>query len=300
MSVQFIEEGHQYIDKEGLQYTSTTTVIGKYKEPFDGEYWSLYKAIERFITETKGGDEWIDYKRAVGYKQIVPNFKTQANAENTAIILGYQVDIKAEWDFERNIACFNGTNFHEGKEAGWLQAPVHFDGVKKKNWHNLGIQNMEGVNINPKDLPDGVYSELILWNNRYRVAGAADIVYLETIDGIRYVDIDDYKTNKKIETSSYFNHKTKRNKMMLTPLNNIMDCNGCHYELQISTYGYYLECFGFVVRYLNFQHYKNVAVDEDGEMDKKNPRYEFAKNYELEYKKKEVVKMLEHHKKKNN
>ena len=253
MGVQFIEEGHKYINDEGQFYTSTTTVIGMYKEPFDADYWSLYKAIERFITETKSAEEWIAYKKAVGYKKIVPNYEEQAKPENRVIIEQYQRDILKEWDYEKNIACFNGSNFHEAKEAGWLESEVHYDGVRYKDWHKLGIQDMGDGNVNPKDLPDGVYSEMILWNTRYRVAGAADIVYIETIDGVRYIDIDDYKTNKKIEETSFLDRRYNRYKMMQVPLSNIMDCNKCHYELQLSTYAYYLECFGFtpLIKLLN-------------------------------------------------
>ena len=293
MAVKFIEEGHKYVHSSGEYYTSTTTIIGKYKEPFDSQYWSLYKAIERFVIETNGADVWDHYKRKVGYKNVIPIYKKKAKEDNKAIINLYQQKILSEWEYEKNIACFNGSNFHAAKEKGWLEKTDHYDGVRYKNWHKLGIQDMGDTNVNPKDLPDGVYSELILWNNQYKAAGAADIVYIETVDGVRYIDIDDYKTNKKIEEQSYYNKHTRCHKMMLAPLANVMDCNRCHYELQISTYAYYLECFGFVPRYLNFQHYNNVGTKEE-------PKYKFNKNYELEYKKEEVVKMLKHFNKKYN
>jgi len=298
MSVKFIEEGHKYIDEEGNFYTSTTTVIGKYKEPFDAEYWSKYKAIERFITETKGEDKWLEFKSEVGYKKVNITFDEKAKEESKAAVAALQSAILVEWEVEKNIACFNGSNFHQAKEQGWLSSDVHFEGVKYKNWHKLGVQDMGGINVNPKDLPDGVYSELILWNNQYRVAGAADIVYIETVNGIRYIDIDDYKTNKKIETSSFKDRFRGRYKTMLHPLSQIMDCNALHYTLQLSCYALYLEKFGFTPRFLNFQHWKNVSVDSEGNPDKLNPLYKFEKNYEVEYKRKEVIAMLEHHKRK--
>jgi len=55
----FIEESHQYIHIEtGEILTSVTTVIGKYKQPFDSDYWSKKKADERGVNQQVILDEW--------------------------------------------------------------------------------------------------------------------------------------------------------------------------------------------------------------------------------------------------
>lgn len=43
----FNEESHTYKDKyDGSDYISATQLIGKYKQPFDENFWSSYKALE--------------------------------------------------------------------------------------------------------------------------------------------------------------------------------------------------------------------------------------------------------------
>ena len=122
-------------------------------------------------------------------------------------------------------------------------------------------------------LPDGYYPELLVWNEKCGIAGQADKVFLETIGNTRYVDIDDYKTNNKIKTESAYVKKLKGRVMMKKPLGHLMDCNHTHYNLQISTYAWVMEQFGFKVRNLAFHHYN--------------------KPYVLNYLKREVEMMLE-------
>jgi hypothetical protein len=33
--------------KEGYRYISATTLIGLYEQPYDSDFWSMYKAFER-------------------------------------------------------------------------------------------------------------------------------------------------------------------------------------------------------------------------------------------------------------
>ncbi len=73
-----------------------------------------------------------------------------------------------------------------------------------------------------------------MWNEEFRIAGQADKVIIED-----YIDIDDYKTSKKIDTVS-FKHYENGYVMMKSPVYNLMDCNFFHYTLQLSIYGWML------------------------------------------------------------
>jgi hypothetical protein len=288
MVVQFIEKGHKYLNELGKPYTSATTLIGKYKEPFDGEYWSMYKAVQRLVEEEHNEYYFQQWKGSIGYKNVINTFVNEADEATIEKLKTTQEVIKKEWEYEKNIACFNGSNFHKAKEDGWLAKPEHYEGVIKRQWYTTGVQDMSGKNISPEDLPDGVYSELVLWNHFYEIAGQADIVYIETVDGVRYIDIDDYKTNKKIDETSYQNPRTKKYKMMQKPLGTVMDCNHGHYSLQLSLYAWMLEQFGFKVRNINFQHWNNVGTKEE-------PHYEFNRDFPISYLGKEIKKMLDHY-----
>jgi hypothetical protein len=294
--VVFREEDHVYINiYTGQKYISATTLIGEYKQPFDKDFWSEYKAVERFVIESSSKKDWENWKSSVGFKNVIKEFKKKATPDKIQKVQEYTEDILREWEYEKNIACFNGTNFHKAQEHGWLAKPEHK--VKDKVYsvgeaftNKKSTDYLDEVYNIPKpikDLKDGVYSELTLWSNYYKVAGQADIVFIETIDGVRYVDIDDYKTNKEIKTVSYKSRKGYEK--MKSPLNSVMNCNYCHYNLQLSLYLYLLELEGFVPRNIEFQHWSNIGSKED-------PKYVKNKVYQMEYLQKQVIAMLTHHK----
>lgn len=293
----FRESDHSYTNVfNGISYISATTVIGKYKEPFDKDYWSLYKAIERFITRSSSYNGWVTWKKKVKFNNVTSEFLRLSNPSQIQEVRQIQSIILSEWDEERDIACFNGTNFHKAQENNWLASPEHSlergtfvtgnDSTSKSQDDFLGESYLLPKRL--EDLEDGVYSELTLWSNYFQVAGQADIVYIETINGIRYIDIDDYKTNKKIEEKSFKSRKGYAK--MLYPVNSIMDCNYCHYNLQTSLYAFLLEEAGYTVRKLEFQHWNNVGT-------KKVPSYVKNKVYKMPYLRKEVMAMLTHYKK---
>lgn len=133
------------------------------------------------------------------------------------------------------------------------------------------------LKLSAKDLyllPDGYYPELIIWNDKYTVCGTADKVWINTIDGVRFIDIDDWKTNKEIKMPTRYN--------MEAPLGHLSDVNYIHYTLQLSTYAWMLEQVGFTIRNLYLTHQREI----NGE----------STRYKLQYLKKEVLLMLNHKK----
>ena len=47
--VNFNEDEHLYWNDNGDKYISVTTLIDKYTQPFDSDFWSKYKALERLL-----------------------------------------------------------------------------------------------------------------------------------------------------------------------------------------------------------------------------------------------------------
>lgn len=93
-----------------------------------------------------------------------------------------------------------------------------------------------------------------------------------------------HNTNKKIETKSFFNSKTKTSVKMKYPLNNLDDVNYWHYTLQLSTYAWMIQKKNpeFEIEDLvlvHFDHSDNMTV------------------YHLPYLKDEVIRMLSFYKK---
>jgi len=92
--------------------------------------------------------------------------------------------------------------------------------------------------LDSKELkPGNIYPEILLYrisdDGKLRVAGQVDLLIIDHDGGVYIVD---HKSNKKIETKSYFNQKTKKSTKMKYPLNNLDDVNFNHYQLQLSLY----------------------------------------------------------------
>ena len=94
-----------------------------------------------------------------------------------------------------------------------------------------------------------------------------------------------HNTNKKIETKSFFNTKTKSSVKMQYPLNNLDDVNYWHYAMQLSTYAWMMQQLNpeYEIEDLVLVHF-----DHEGHMTV----------YHMPYLKKEVGLMLGYFKKK--
>lgn len=238
--VTFDEALHEYKNPRGRKYTSATTLVGKFKQPFDSI------AVSEAYAKKHGNtpEHW-----------------------------------RKQWASITQHACARGTKFHKTKEKIMLETT----GIIHNNtaFPVVDINKFTEPNIDYSTLPDGIYPELLLWNHYWEMAGLADIV---TIEG-DYFDIDDYKTNKKIDTSSYKHYKTGH-KMMKFPIQHLQDCNFIHYSIQLSIYAYMLEQLtGKTARRLTFHHHP-PALDNPDDIQ------EEGICYEVTYLKKEVLAML--------
>lgn len=79
-----------------------------------------------------------------------------------------------------------------------------------------------------------IYSEVIVYSKELSLAGTIDLLIFDKLTST--YKILDWKTNRKINTTSYDN-KTGCHKATA----GLMDCNFIHYSLQLSLYRYILE-----------------------------------------------------------
>lgn len=205
-------------------------------------------------------------------------------------------EVKAMWEKNKVDSCERGTLLHLHKETGAVQDDSIITYQSPMAGDKKIIRNLE-------TLEDGWHLELPLYNHEYQVCGTADRVFIETINGVRYVDIKDWKTNKSIDMESFFNKRTKTHEMMKAPLNHLMNCNYWGYALQLSTYGYFMERYNYVVRSLELNHTpleecktkkekESAIIQHDGKFYKKG----IQMDYDIPYLKKEVVKLLNYYK----
>lgn len=237
--VSFNPEGHKYYNEKKQEYISATTFVGKFKKPFDTDYWSKYKAIERFIVSTRGEQDWKSGKGKIT-KENIDLVIQKLGSYKIHEIVG---DIIIEWNDKKELGCERGTKIHLTKEVQTYKDKGINVFTKFIELQELGRQKLE--------LLPGVYPELLLWNDEYRIAGTSDIVIIYPD---KYFSIDDYKSNKKIDTNPYRNHKTGEVDSMLHPIQHLGNCNYIHYCLQANVYAWMLISHGYKLRSMQFSH----------------------------------------------
>lgn len=275
--VAFYEGPHKYVNvKDGGEYISVTTLIEKFGQPFDKEFWSGYKALERLIP----AESWkIEKKSLLSSKKITKElldlYEITDNDFNKA-----QQDILDEWEATNKEACERGTKIHAELEHSMYKMGTNVNlqrfGIGGKFTCEQGRTAL--------DLENGVYPEYLISRTSpdgiLRIAGQVDLL----IKNGNHIIIVDYKTNKEIKLKGGFDTKTKQTVKMKYPLNNLEDCNFYHYTMQLSTYAWMLQKLNpdFVIDDLIIVHF-----DHEGEQH----------IYHLEYLKKEVERMLLFYKK---
>lgn len=267
MSVAFTAGNHKYvsIDGDDILWTSTTSFISKFKQPFDRD------GVAEKVSKSKKS-KWYG--------------KTPD-------------EIKAIWDAEASRAMDLGNWYHDQREADLLE----FNTIQRYGKEVPIVRPLtEGEKklAPPQKLSDGVYPEHLVYLKSAGISGQSDLV--EVVDG--YVHITDYKTNKEIKEKSYVNWEGVSQKMN-APVEHLDDCNLNHYNLQLSLYMYIilkhnrrLKPGNLVIQHVKFE---KDGEDKNGyPINSRNAQGDFViediKYYELPYLREEVVNMLKWHK----
>lgn len=216
---------HVYYNTEGIIYDSPSKVFAKYKNKFDAKAVSTRYAMKHGETP----EYW-----------------------------------QKKWEEEKNKSLVRGTGIHQTKEDLMFGRGIDKFQGKHFQVHNADLL-LGNVVRDLYELPDGVYPEIPIWNHNWRISGKPDKLVLDTVKvtGLpkRYAHIDDFKTNKSIDKTSYQWPETGEYKMMKAPLDHLMDCNWVHYCLQMSFYQYIMEAAGFLVGERTLIHIPHPIID---------------------------------------
>ena len=182
----FDEAAHTYTNTETAErYISVTTLLGKYKTPFDKNNHSLR------VSEREG---------------VSQDFVLEM------------------WEKENKKATDKGTLIHKLMENYILTGEEVID-------NNLLYRSYDEAVSNTIKKFQKVYSENLLHNKDYKLAGTADLIY----DHGNFFTIGDFKTNKRFNFSSNFNDHFKE------PITHLAYCEFNNYALQMSMYAYMYE-----------------------------------------------------------
>ena len=172
--VGFIELSHVYknLKNDAIKYISVTTLIGKYEHPFDKEFVSKYKALEKLIPK----DIWKKEKGTIWKNHKIPKGYLEAHEISEKELNKVQQEILDEWAQINRDSCERGTKIHaeleqslykEGKNVNLQKYGVGGKFICKKDYLDL-------------DLEYGVYPEyLIYYDNdklNLHIAGQIDLL----------------------------------------------------------------------------------------------------------------------------
>lgn len=272
--VAFNEDEHVYwVKGTDKKLISVTTLIESFGQPFDSDFWSKIKAIERLL-----GDKYKVYKADLLKTRNLTHQNLKKIGVDEEELKVTQQEILNEWEKKNREACERGTKIHKERELECLENATSY--VKEY----CGGGSIVAVTTNAINSEvNAAYPEILLHyisdDKKLLLAGQADLVVIN--DG--KVHILDYKTNAEIKQHSYYDSRTKTRQMMKFPLGHIEDCNYWHYALQLSTYAWMIEHSNpdLVIQDLTLIHY-----DHDGN---KTP-------YTVPYLKGEVEIMLNEYK----
>lgn len=277
-NIAFDEGSHKYWDvtDNKKNFISVTTLIERYAQPFDSEYWSMYKALETLIP----AKDWAKEKKDILERHVISVELLDKYKITEDKLMEAQQKVKDDWKANNLESTTRGTAIHAEIENSFY---ANGKNVKLDKF-GIGGKFECRKDYTDLDIENGVYPEYLIHrisdDGILCLAGQIDLLVKQGNDII----IGDWKTNKEIKTKGFFDSKEKSTQKMKFPLNNLEECNLSHYNLQLSTYAWMLQKINpeFNIKKLFIWH-----IDHDGKETK----------YELPYLKEEVEKMLCHYKK---
>lgn len=172
--VAFQEGPHRYfnIDDPSINYTSVTTLIGKYEPEFDKEFVSKYKALEKLlpsnIWKKEKGGIWKSHKIPEDFLQVYDISPEELNK--------IQQDILDEWAAINRESCERGTKIHAQLESRFYEAG---SGITLKKF-GIGGKFECKKNYNELDLEYGIYPEYLIYYDNPKldlhIAGQIDLL----------------------------------------------------------------------------------------------------------------------------
>lgn len=269
----FFDDTHEYYEKKtGRKGISVTTLIGEYEQPFDGDFWASYKALEQLMDM----QTWIQIKKVLlSTKKFDHRYITKFNIPEEEFLKKKQ-EILDSYEEKKRIACERGTKIHAAIEESLYKKDPSI-----KKFGIGGYLDVYEGNYS-RELKNGVYPEYMISysDDDIFLIGQVDLLIIDS----KEVIIQDHKTNSKIDMKSYYNQNTKQSVKMKYPLNNLDDCNYMHYTMQLSIYAWMVQQIhpDYKIKRLAL-HW----IDHDNN----------EKFIECEYLKTEVERLLSHYKK---
>lgn len=276
-NVAYNDELHSYWNvNDNERYISVTTLIHQYQRPYDSDFWSSYKALERLLPK----DVWAIEKKSLNKTKQFSMDILDAHGIKVNDFNREKQNILDEWEKKKVESCERGTKIHAALENSMYKAGSNISLAKR---YGIGGKFECKKDYLPLDLECGVYPEYLISytsdDGLLRVAGQIDLLIKDGND----IYIADYKTNEEIKQKSFYDSAKKSSERMLYPLNDLDDVNYWHYTMQLSTYAWMIEKTNpdFKIKDLIMIHFDHQGKET---------------TYHLDYLKDNVERMFAHYK----
>lgn len=238
----FDEPQHKYTDTLGNGYISTTTILHNYQPKFDKSYWLRKKSKELGISEKKLEQQW-------------DTIKDEACERGSNTHNGLEDGIKGGSQFKKAI------QYLETRQSGEMITVADIPTILG-NYSLLDLS--EFIELTENKYPQiyevfqrytdngyQIYAEIGTFLIDFLVSGTIDVLLLREDKFV----IGDWKTNRgglKFEAGYFKKDKSQKpaqttdiwvpkQDFLLPPVNNLPNCNGSIYNLQLSMYAYMVE-----------------------------------------------------------
>ena len=113
-NIAFCESDHVYWDvtNPSDKFVSVTTLIHSFTQPFDKEFWSSYKALERLLSK----EDWAVEKKSLLNTRKFDKVLLELYGISEKDFNREQQNILDEWDEENRKSCERGTKIHADLE----------------------------------------------------------------------------------------------------------------------------------------------------------------------------------------
>lgn len=233
------DDEHSYTHEEtGVRYTSATSLIKQFEPDKD---WDAIAA-----------------KYAIKHNTLVEK-ETGVNPGTTGDYW------REQWKNKADKATDKGSKFHNRQEEKVLEM---YKGLEK--FPSPVVNNEK--RSRPLKLEEGVYPELLIYNETAKIAGQADLVIIKD----NKINILDYKTNKEIDTQPYVRRDGSFDTFK-SPISHLPYTTANKYYLQLNLYAFMLkrhnpnlEIGEMVIRHIKFdEEDENKAI---GHVDMQVPK----------------------------
>jgi len=247
--VAFSEDSHTYWNvNDNERYISVTTLINQFAQPFDKDFWSAYKALEKLIPK----DNWAIEKKSLLKtkkfdKSILDLYDITENDFNKC-----QQEILDEWDIKNKEACERGTKIHSELENSFYKTKNNI--VLDK--FGIGGKFECKKNYNDLNLDHGVYPEYLIYRESndgiLKIAGQIDLI-VKSGNDIWVIDHKGLPLDTPILTSNGWS--TMKD---LQIGDKVFDKDGNLCNVTVKSSVHYNPCYK-----INFDNHESIIADID-------------------------------------